>query len=300
LTGNNRPLAKLDAIPYPQPPVRLGGHTPHARRLSMNEMTTYRWSFLEDVLSYREAGLESIGVWRPKLVDFGEERGAELLAESGLSVSSLSWVGGFTGAHGYSFLESLDDACEGVRQAAAIQAAYLIVVSGDRGGFTHKHARRLVLDALRRLGDLAGETNLQIALQPLHARFAKELTFLTGLDEILEFLSICDHPQVGIAFDVYHLWQEPGLMGRIPELAPFVKTVQLSDGREAPRSDHDRCLLGDGAIPLARILGGLQDAGYQGFFDVQILSEELWNSDYWEILERCQSDFQMLASLYVS
>jgi sugar phosphate isomerase/epimerase len=263
-------------------------------------MTTYRWSFLEDVQAYRDAGLENIGVWRPKLVDFGEERAADLLAESGLAVSSLSWAGGFTGAHGYSFQESLDDACEALSQAALIQAGCLVVISGDRGGFTHKHARRLVLDALRRLGDLAGESQTRIALQPLQPGLAKDLTFLRGLSEMLDFVSLCNHPQVGLAFDTYHLWQEPDLIARIPELLPFVKIVQLSDGREPPQSEHDRCLLGDGVIPLAGILGGLQEAGYQGHYDIQILSEDVWNSEYWDLLERCQSDFQELAPLCIT
>ena len=41
-------------------------------RLSMNEMTTLRWSFEEDVQQYRAAGISAIGVWRRKLSDFGE------------------------------------------------------------------------------------------------------------------------------------------------------------------------------------------------------------------------------------
>ena len=57
--------------------------------LSINEVTTYRWSFDEDVRRYREVGIEAIGVWRHKLSDFGEQRGIEYLAESGLAVSSL-------------------------------------------------------------------------------------------------------------------------------------------------------------------------------------------------------------------
>ena len=44
-------------------------------RLSINELTTYRWSFEEDVTRYKAAGIAGIGVWRQKLADFGEEKG---------------------------------------------------------------------------------------------------------------------------------------------------------------------------------------------------------------------------------
>ena len=63
-------------------------------RLSMNEMTTYRWTFAEDVTKCVEHGISAIGVWRRKLADFGDERGIEMLAESGLVVSNLMWAGG--------------------------------------------------------------------------------------------------------------------------------------------------------------------------------------------------------------
>ena len=56
-------------------------------RFSINEMTTYRWTFEEDVQHCAEAGIPALGAWRWKLSDFGEEKGIELLAEYGLAVS---------------------------------------------------------------------------------------------------------------------------------------------------------------------------------------------------------------------
>ena len=41
--------------------------------LSMNEVTTYRWSLEDDLRQYAQAGYEGIGVWRQKLSDYGEE-----------------------------------------------------------------------------------------------------------------------------------------------------------------------------------------------------------------------------------
>ncbi|MCE9527052.1 MAG: hypothetical protein K8R36_13470 [Planctomycetales bacterium] len=57
--------------------------------LAMCELTTYRWSFEEDVEHYAAAGIEGIGIWRHKLSDYGERHGRELLAEHRLKVSSL-------------------------------------------------------------------------------------------------------------------------------------------------------------------------------------------------------------------
>ena len=84
-------------------------------RLSINELTTFRWTFEEDVHHYQAAGIEGIGVWRQKLSDFGEEKGIELLVDSGLRVSSLLWAGGFTGSDGRSHKESVEDGKEAIK-----------------------------------------------------------------------------------------------------------------------------------------------------------------------------------------
>lgn len=267
---------------------------PPMSQLAVNEITTYRWSFFEDVTAYREAGIPGIGIWRPKLVEFGEERGIDLIQESGLSVSSLSWAGGFTGSNGQTFTEALDDTRGAVRIAGRLKADCLVVISGSRSGHTGNHARRLLVDALKALADLAGEQQVTLAVQPMQPMFCREWTFLTTLDETLDVLSRCDHPSVGMAFNVYHLWREPELQERIPEIVPYVSTVQLSDGRHPPRSDMDRCQLGEGEIPLATILRAFLDADYQGFYEIEIWSDDLWNSEDPDLLKCCRSRFEAL------
>ena len=106
--------------------------------LAVNELTTYRWSFEEDVAGYKAAGFEAIGVWRQKLADFGERRGIELIREAGLHVSSVLWAGGFTGSDGHSYQESIDDALDAIRLTAALDADCLVIYSGGRNGHTER------------------------------------------------------------------------------------------------------------------------------------------------------------------
>src|SRR3954467_3022343 len=119
--------------------------------LSMNEITTYRWSFEEDIENYQAAGYNAIGIWRQKLTDENEDRAVDLLAASGLSVTHLSWAGGFTGSDGRTLAEGIDDALEAVRLAAAVQAGCLVVYSGGRNNHTFRHAGRLLRLALNEI-----------------------------------------------------------------------------------------------------------------------------------------------------
>lgn len=257
-------------------------------RVSINEMTTFRWSFDEDVTNYRDCGIDGIGVWRRKLAEFGEERGCELLRDSGMTVTSLSSAGGFTGSDGQTFREAVDDALEALRLAAEIQAGCLVVVTGSRCGHTLNHARRLVRDALLELGDAGAELGVQIAVQPMRPLPAERWTFLTSLDATLDLLHRCNHPQVGFVFDVFHLWREGGLEAPIADIARWIKIAALCDVRSPARSEDDRCLPGAGMIPLREIVRELENAGFRGWYDVQVLCEESWKADYGELIAECR------------
>ena len=108
--------------------------------LSMNEITTYRWSLEQDVENYQEAGYSGIGVWRNKVADGDENEAIDLISASGLRVTHLSWAGGFTGSDGRSVAESVDDALEALRLAAAINAGCLVIYPGGRNNHTFRHA----------------------------------------------------------------------------------------------------------------------------------------------------------------
>lgn len=285
---------RVRAEEIPEPCVFDPDRTPAMSRLSMNQMTTCRWSFAEDVNGYVESGISAIGIWRPKLVQFGEERGIDLIHESGLSVSSVSWAGGFTGAYGHSYAESMHDARDAMATAAALNADCLRLVSGGRAGHTLNHARRLLVAALKDLADTAGDYGITLAIQPMHPMFARDWTFLNSLEETCSLIDQCDHPCLQMAFGLYHLWQEPRLLEMIPDLVPMVSTIQLSDWREPPRSENDRLLIGDGTIPISDIVHSFVESGYAGFFEIEVWSEELWMSDYLHLLQESRLRFDRL------
>jgi sugar phosphate isomerase/epimerase len=263
-------------------------------QLSMNETTTYRWSFEEDVLNYAAAGIPAIGVWRQKLSDCGEAKGIELLVESGLQVSHLFWAGGFTGSDGRSFRASVEDATEALRTAHALGTDALVIYSGARAGHTFNHARRLIREALKELAPLAAELEVNLAIEPMHPGCAGEFTFITSVDEALEVLEAVGSERVKIVFDTYHLGQDPAIIDRIPEIAPHVAIVQLGDARQPPAGEQNRCRLGEGNIPIKAILDLLIDAGYRGFVDVELLGEQVETIDYQELLRHAKDAYQQL------
>jgi sugar phosphate isomerase/epimerase len=263
-------------------------------RLSINELTTFRWSFEEDVQGYRAAGVAGIGVWRQKLADFGEERGIELLLESGLSVSSLMWAGGFTGSDGKNFKDSIDDAKEAIRLASAMNAGCLIVYSGPRAGHTHNHARRLMRGALEEILPLADDLEIDLAIEPMHAGCAADWTFLTKFDEAIDLVTGFGSPRLKLAFDTYHLCQNGSTLSTLREIVGHIAIVQLGDAKEPPQGEPNRSPLGEGKLPLADVVCTLEKAGYQGFYDVELIGEEIERADYQQLVAQSKLAFEKL------
>jgi len=252
--------------------------------ISMNELTTYRWSFEEDVQRYLTAGFEAISVWRPKLSEFGEEEGAELLRNCGLRVASLLWGGGFTGSDGRPFRDAVEDAQEALRVAAQLKAGCLTVYAGARGGHTRNHARRLLRMALRELTPMANEFDVMIALKPMHATSGSDLTFLNSVDETVAVIQEIGSERVKLALDTYQFGHDPSVLAQVPQWVSQIAIVQLGDSRWGPCVEQNRCRLGDGVVPLRAIVQTLAAAGYDGDYDIELMGEELVPNAYDELL----------------
>ncbi|MBX7072155.1 MAG: sugar phosphate isomerase/epimerase [Pirellulales bacterium] len=265
-------------------------------RLSVNEMTTYRWSFEEDVEHYRRAGMGAIGVWRQKLSDYGEERGAELLAESGLAVSNLLWAGGFTGNEGHSFEDSVADAIDAVRLCRAVGSDCLVVYTGARAGHTHNHARRIIDDALKAILPVAEEHEVTLAFEPMHPHYAAGWTYWTDFYAALDRVANQDHRLLRLVFDTYHFGTLPGIAARIREIAPWVAVVHLGDGRYSKGPDQDRTRLGDGEVPLRDLVHAFEAAGYSGYYDLELMGQDIEACCYHKLLDHSKRVFEQITS----
>ena len=136
-----------------------------------------------------------------------------------------------------------------------------------------------------------------MALEPMHPGCAARCTFLNNLDDALGIIDAIGCPHVKLLLDTYHLGQENGLVERIPEIAPQIALVQLGDAKCPPKGEQNRCRLGDGTVPLRQIVCALRQAGYDGFFDVELLGEDVEALDYHSLLAHAKEAFARLMTL---
>ncbi len=253
--------------------------------LSVSQLSTLRWDLETEVQAYAQRGFSGIGLYRPKLEDYGTERAIELLAEHSMSVTSLSWVGGFTGSDGRTFEDAVSDAVQAVLQAAELQADTLIVLAGGKNNHIKTHLRRTLCQALERVAAVASEHGIQLAIEPFHPGCGEEWSFLHDLQATLDIIERVDNPSLGLVLDTYHVGMDVEAQRWLPHVAKHIHLVQLGDGRHCPCGEMNRCLLGDGCVPLRELMELLHAQGYRGAWEVELIGEDVEAIAYDQLLD---------------
>lgn len=263
------------------------------KRLSISQLSTYRWSLGEELEALNAARVPAIGIWRPKFFEWGEEAAFHALRQSGVKVSSVSWAGGFTGSQGFSYNEAIQDSREAIHLAAKVNADCVMIATGARFGHTKNHVNRLVVDGLKQLSDYAKQFNVSLAVVPMAVAQARHWTYLTSLDQALDVVYHCNRNNVGLGIDLSLLSPEEDLLNRIEQVAVHTKMVRLNDSHSS--QEHgllSGCVPGDGVLPLDEIISRFNKHGYEGYFEFEIRSEKMWRQeDYSDLIHLCRDQF---------
>jgi len=111
---------------------------------------------------------------------------------------------------------------------------------------------------------------VRVGFEPIHDSQRDEAGFVTTLAHADEVLAQVDEPAVGVLFDTYHLWDDPGVLPWIEANAHRVVGVHVADW---PASDRaDRVLPGEGICGVRELVDALVAAGWDGPLDVEIFS----------------------------
>jgi sugar phosphate isomerase/epimerase len=107
-------------------------------------------------------------------------------------------------------------------------------------------------------------------------------------------LDAIDSPRVKMVFDTYHLGCGELSLERIAQAAPRIALTQLGDARRPPHGEQNRCGLGEGVVPLKEIVAALRSGGYDGFYEVELLGEDVEHADYDDLLQHAKAAFAEL------
>jgi sugar phosphate isomerase/epimerase len=282
-------------------------------RVSVSQITTFRSGFADDLRHYAGAGLDGIGIWELKLGEGDDAASLELFEASGLASASavpavpsilpLPLLGGPDDPS-----ERLDALCRSLERLAPFRPAGIVCLTGTGEGRDPDAARTIVVDGLRTLAREAERLGLRIALEPYQRDGGELWTIASSIPEAVELIRDAgDPPELGIQFDVWHLWNTATLHDDIAREIDRFAGVHVCDRREPTRGWADRALPGDGGADVPSILRALDAAGWDGLYDIEIFSDdgtfgESYPDSYWaapaeETLGRARSALERCWSL---
>lgn len=262
------------------------------KKLSISEVTTKEWSLAEDVMNYTAAGLDGIGVWRDKLDAYGIEAGIDLITQSPLGAANLVDAGYFLHKTQSQTDRAIEDVFEAIDLAKRLGTDCLLIVTGDIGSFfrTREQAEQLVINALKEIMPTAEAVGIRLAIEPIATRYPG-YTFLSNISDTMKIVDAVGSSHLGLLFDTDHLYESPNLLVDIAATGDRIFSVHLNDMPAQPRPGIDRKLLGEGVIPLKDIVAAIDSTGYSGFYDVEIMSDDIWAMDYMNVIERTKVSF---------
>lgn len=269
--------------------------SPPSNRLCVHTATTKPWSLDECFSEYPKQGVSGISIWRQTLEGRVLQDVRRQAVESGLQVVSLCRGGFFPSVSQTGRQFAIDDNLLAIEQAQTIGAPTVVLVCGAVPGQSLQESRQQIADGIAAVLPVAQQAGVKLAIEPLHPMYCDDRSAVNTMKQANAICDALGSPeQLGIAVDVYHVWWDPELQeqiaiaGRADRLTAF----HICDWK-TPTTDllNDRGLMGEGCIPIQQISQWMEQAGFTGYREVEIFSNQWWAFDQREFLKRIQASY---------
>jgi sugar phosphate isomerase/epimerase len=219
-----------------------------------------RQSLEEDLALWADLGIDHVGLISPKLEAAGWEESQKAVLDANLLVSSMS-------AYRDAIVDSLPF-------TAAVGCNALYTVSGSFGTVPWDESAKRFCEEMVPIVARANESGL--AVEPTNP-LRSDVSFVFSLRDAVDLARMAG---IGIVVDFYSAWYERDLDELVRRNIDLVTLVQIDDFKLGTFDIPNRCAIGDGDIPVERLMATVLDAGYEGPFDLEILGPRIEEEGY--------------------
>lgn len=249
-------------------------------RVSVNSISTWNWTLEQDIAFFKAEG---IGVINPPLLKFRDdiESGVAAIKAAGLRCCSIA------GGGQESLIESEEATFAALQPyidaAHALNSpAFYFVTGPTPARMPTDDAYAAFIACIGTANGYARERGVRLAIEH-NSITSRHIGFVHTLANAVDLVRAAD---IGICLELQNCWYEPDLPRLFRDNVDLFTVVQVSDFQVGEEAKFNRRVPGDGSIPLEWMLGHLLDAGYQGYFDIEMLGPAIEAEGYASALRR--------------
>ena len=190
----------------------------------------------------RELGVDHVGIMTPKMEAVGWDKGRDMIRGAGLRVSNIAGEARVL--------------TEAIELAAATGANVAYICSGGAKGAPWHAAAAAFADMMGPHVARANELGVRLAVEPTNP-LRTDVSFVFTLRDAADLARATG---IGVVLDVYSCWYERDLDAVVRDNLDLLALVQISDFVIGTLNTPNRAVIGDGDIPLERLLG-MRDRG---------------------------------------
>jgi sugar phosphate isomerase/epimerase len=237
-------------------------------RLSVSAMCTFPWSFDQELALWSSLRLRYAGLFGGKLED--PARALEQLTAAGIRAST------FIAA---SFDLAAPDTWDATRAA---QRAALDLMARHEGCSIYFTPGRTTgaswNEDLDRLADAVAPTIAHARKVGVPAAIEPSLrTAVSFVNTFRDAIDVAERTGLSLVADFGNMWMERDFRDVLARARPHIALVQICDviiGSPRRLSAAGRVHVGEGELPLRRMLQDVLDAGYDGVFDLEVVGAD--------------------------
>lgn len=235
------------------------------QRLSVDAMCTFNWPFEDDLELWSSMGVRHAAPLISKVDDDPLGKMAKLQA-AGIACSTLI-VGGHNLANRESWEATRAIHRGAIDAVASIEGHSIYFTSGRTVNFDWDADLELLAEAIAPTVAYGREMGVEVALEPTQLA---SVSFVTTLADAIE---VAERTGLGLVADFANIWTERNLKDSLRRAMPHITLMQIDDiaiGSPLSSKSGGRTHVGEGELPLRRLMEYTLDAGYRGVFDLEV------------------------------
>ena len=219
-------------------------------------------------------------MWRDKTHEYGVKNTAKLITDNGIKLSGYCAAGIVTSSDRGEVERAIDDVHQALDEAAELGAPCLMFVAGgtDPREKDIAAARKRAINNISALIPYARSVGVKIALEPLHPMVCATRSVLSTLKLANNWCDELDADDIiGIAIDTYAVYWDPEIESSIARAGERICSFHVNDWLlDTQDLRLDRGMMGDGVIDIPALRRMVENAGYNGYVEVEIFSQRNW------------------------